>query len=430
MIKNISIKTKLVVFIILMMFISGTVSACIIFWEFSGKIESESRNVESGMANSIIDLSKNTDFDTDKIIKLSNKGMFIVGHIDRSEAVDLAGELENGEYKQVKARGITRIKTIVKADDKYYIIQTNKNFQITNSYIGKIILISLGVSILIVSILTTLLSAIFIRPLTKLSEATEEVAKGNFDTRVDVPKDYEFGNLAENFNKMVYELGSIETLRNDFVSNVSHEMKTPIASIQGFIKLLKDDSFSKEEKDEFMDIIVSESERLSKLTSNVLKLSKIDNQDISIVKEKFSLDEQIRCVILILERSWSEKDLKLNIDLEKINIVQNEDLLQQVWLNLIENAIKFSSVGGEVTIKLTSDEENSYVEVTDNGAGMSEEIQKHIFEKFYQGDKSHLVDGNGLGLTLVKKIVELCSGDIYINSELGKGTTFTIKIKN
>jgi len=225
---------------------------------------------------------------------------------------------------------------------------------------------------------------------------------------------------------MVHELSSIETLRNDFVSNVSHEIKTPIASIQGFAKLIQDKNLNDDERSEFTDIIISELSRLSKLTSNILKLSKLENQEVITGKAEFALDEQIRCAILIMEPEWSEKGIDLDIDLDKVSIIGNEDLLQQVWLNIIGNAIKFTEKGGTIGIKLMDLQDKIVIKVSDNGVGMNEETQRHIFDKFYQGDKSHLSKGNGLGLSLVKRIIELCDGEIKVRSKLYYGTTFTI----
>jgi len=285
------------------------------------------------------------------------------------------------------------------------------------------------ISILIATIISGLISEKVLRPVRELSKATKEVAKGDFSVRVVVPKDYEFGFLTENFNKMVNELNSIETLRNDFVSNVSHEIKTPLASIQGFAKLLQDDNFSVDERKEFTDIIINESIRLSKLTSNILKLSKLENQEINTQKVEFSLDEQIRCAILIMEQEWNQKNLSLDIELDEVNIVENEDLLQQVWINLIGNAIKFTEDGGRISVKLKDFNERVVVEISDSGIGMNEETIRHMFDKFYQGDRSRLSEGNGLGLSLVRRIIDLCGGKIYIKSELGAGTTLIVELK-
>jgi signal transduction histidine kinase len=428
MMKN--LRVKLVALIVMMMLVSGVCTILISVLISSESIIKESKDSQVEIVNTVLDLSENTDYPVDKISELSSNRMYRVSKIeDLSKYKDEAVKLKNGEYSQIRLKGMPIVKTVLKVDDNYLVISTCynrsnehfKGFLITGT--------AITISIIIATVISGVISKRVLSPVRALSRATEEVAKGDFSVRVDIPKDYEFGFLTENFNKMVHELSSIETLRNDFVSNVSHEIKTPLASIQGFAKLLQDNNFSEEEKKEFTDIIISESTRLSKLTSNILKLSKIENQEINTKKVEFSLDEQIRCAILIMEQEWSRKNINLDIELEEVNIVENEDLLQQVWINLIGNAIKFTEDGGYVSIKLEDYKDKIEVEISDSGIGMTEDIQRHMFDKFYQGDRSHLSEGNGLGLSLAKRIIDICGGKIYIKSELGVGTTFTIELR-
>lgn len=217
-------------------------------------------------------------------------------------------------------------------------------------------------------------------------------------------------------------------LRKDFVSNVSHEFKTPITSIKGFAKLIRDGQLSNDQLLEYSDIIVNESERLSLLSSNLLKLSELDSKMIREQSTSFSLDEQIRKTILILEVQWSKKEIEFDIDLEQISITGDEHLLQEVWLNLIQNAIKFSNQNGIIKIGLYKNGDMVKVIITDHGIGIAEEDKQRIFERFYKGDKSRSKDGNGLGLVIAKKIVELSGGKLFFESELGKGTTFTVEL--
>ncbi|MCR1955647.1 HAMP domain-containing histidine kinase [Clostridioides mangenotii] len=425
MIKN--LRVKLVALILSMMLISGVFTVLISLLISSGSIEREAIQTQNEIAKSIIELDANSDFSLNKIMELSSNKMYKVTQIiNPAEYKGDISSLKNEEYIQIKRSGISNIETILKLDNKYLKISSFKShkngmFQITTT--------AILISILIATIISGLISERVLRPVRDLSKATKEVAKGDFSVRVVVPKDYEFGFLTENFNKMVKELNSIETLRNDFVSNVSHEIKTPLASIQGFAKLLQDDNFSVDERKEFTDIIINESIRLSKLTSNILKLSKLENQEINTQKVKFSLDEQIRCAILIMEQEWNQKNLSLDIELDEVNIVENEDLLQQVWINLIGNAIKFTEDGGRISVKLKDLNERVVVEISDSGIGMNEETIRHMFDKFYQGDRSRLSEGNGLGLSLVRRIIDLCGGKIYIKSELGIGTLFIVELK-
>lgn len=293
------------------------------------------------------------------------------------------------------------------------------------------IMIVTRLAFLISSILGTLVILIAVRgivkPIKKLSSASKEVAKGNFDIEVKIKSTDELGQLTSDFNLMVKELKNIDFLRKDFVSNVSHEFKTPITSIKGFAKLIRDGQLSNEQLLDYSEIIVNESNRLSYLSSNLLKLSELDSKMIREQSDLFSLAEQIRKTILILEVQWSKKEIEFDINLEEISIIGDEHLLQEVWLNLIQNAIKFSNQKGIIKINLYKSGDMIKVTIADNGIGMSDEEKKHIFERFYKGDKSRSKDGNGLGLVIVKKIVELSNGKIHFESQLGKGSTFVVE---
>ena len=289
-----------------------------------------------------------------------------------------------------------------------------------------------GLTFLISALVGTIIILIVVRgivkPIKRLSKASKEVARGNFDIEVSVTSKDEIGQLTSDFNLMTKELGNIDFLRKDFVSNVSHEFKTPITSIKGFAKLIRDGQLSNDQLLEYSEIIVNESERLSLLSSNLLKLSELDSKVIRDQAKFFSLDEQIRKTILILEVEWSKKEIEFDIDLEQISITGDEHLLQEVWLNLIQNAIKFSNQKGKIKINLHKNEGIVKAEISDYGMGIADKDKKRIFERFYKGDKSRSKDGNGLGLVIVKKIVELFNGKVYFESELGIGTTFIVEL--
>lgn len=424
-----NLRVKFVVILLLMMIVSGICSLIISALMFSGNIEKESKNAQRKVVDTILELYDNTDFTLNKIIELSNNDRYEVILIsDLHEYAGTVDKLHEREFLQIKTKRLPIINTILKVDDRYIKISNSFNEKSVHIRAFFLTITSLIISTVIATIISGIASKRILRPIRTLSKATEEVAKGNFSVKIGIPKDYEFALLAKNFNKMVHELSSIETLRNDFVSNVSHEIKTPIASIQGFAKLIQDKNLDDDERSEFTDIIISESSRLSKLTSNILKLSKLENQEVITGKAEFALDEQIRCAILIMEPEWSEKGIDLDIDLDKVSIIGNEDLLQQVWLNIIGNAIKFTEEDGTIGIKLMDLQDKIVIKVSDNGVGMNEETRRHIFDKFYQGDKSHLSEGNGLGLSLVKRIIELCDGEIEVRSKLNYGTTFTIEL--
>jgi len=267
------------------------------------------------------------------------------------------------------------------------------------------------------------------QPINTLNQSMKEVAKGNFNlTLAEKSKIVEVQEMTAHFNQMVKELSSIEIFRNDFISSVSHEFKTPMAAIEGYATLLQGDSLSDQERQEYATIIMNSTKRLSKLSDNILKLSRLENQELFLEKAKFNLAEQIRMAILTLEREWSDKKIGLDIELDEVEYDGNQDLLFQVWMNLIHNAIKFTPNGGKINISLKQVGTQTFVQIADNGEGMSPGVRKHVFEKFYQSDKSHHSEGNGLGLPLVWRIINLHEGIIHVESEVGAGSTFTVTL--
>ncbi len=287
--------------------------------------------------------------------------------------------------------------------------------------------ISLGMA------LTFFFSKKALKPIRKVIEAVHQVAQGDFNVQVEFKGIGEFEELSQSFNKMTHELSSIETLRSDFVNNFSHEFKTPIVSMRGFAKLLRDGNLSEEEKREYLDIIIAESERLAELSTNVLNMSKYENIAIISDNTPFRLDEQIRRVILLMEPKWSRKRLSVNVEMDEATEVTyngNEDFTQQIWINLLDNAIKFSYQGGVINVSLVRVNNGIRFTVQDGGTGMDEQTKTRIFDKFYQGDTSHATAGNGLGLAIVKRITELYNGTIEVQSELENGSTFTVFLPN
>lgn len=290
-----------------------------------------------------------------------------------------------------------------------------------------------AVLLLVSALFGTLLAALFgkyyLRPVKQLSDATREVKRGNFRVRVeqDTARPLsEMGELVKNFNEMVRELDGIELLRNDFINNFSHEFKTPIVSIRGFAHELQHGGLEESQRQEYAKIIAEESDRLAKLSTNVLELSKLENQQIVINKSEFFLDEQLRQCILLREKEWTEKNLDIIPELESMRFFGNEEILAHIWTNLIGNAIKFTPENGEVRIRLWETDTHVTVEIADTGIGMTDEVKQHIFEKFYQGDASHHRDGYGIGLTMAARAAALCGGHVSVESTPGKGSTFTV----
>lgn len=282
--------------------------------------------------------------------------------------------------------------------------------------------------IVISAVVMKLASGKMLKPIQQITEATKKVSSGDFKVRLETRRNDEIGELTNNFNQMVRELGSIEVLQKDFINNVSHEIKTPITSIQGFAKLLEDDEISKEEKQEYLNIIVEESNRLLNISTNILRLSKLQNQEKITKRDSINVTEQVRKTISLLEPKWKEKNLSFNISTQEIYYYGDEEITFQIWVNLIDNAIKFSKEDGKINI--TIKQENSYiiVKIKDNGIGMDENEQQKIYTRFYQIDQSHSQEGSGLGLSIVKRIIDLSNGKIEVESKKNVGTTFTIKL--
>lgn len=288
-------------------------------------------------------------------------------------------------------------------------------------------------SIAVGAVLALIVGKRVLTPITDMIAAEKQIAGGDFTVRLDSSHHIEeFRELAENFNAMAAELGSIETLRNDFIVNVSHEFKTPIASIEGYATLLQDETLSAGERREYTRNIIFGAKQLSALTGNILKLSKLENQEIIAEKHLFALDESLRQTIILFESKWSEKSLDMSVDLDRVDYYGSEELLSQVWSNLISNAIKFSRDGGLIDVTLsvekTGGKSEAVVKVKDSGIGIELSQQKHIFEKFYQCDSSRFSGGNGLGLALVKRIVDLSGGSVSVESQPGSGSEFTVRL--
>lgn len=268
-----------------------------------------------------------------------------------------------------------------------------------------------------------------LNPITELSKAMQKVAKGDYDIHLDPPPHgpkSEMYDLWNSFNQMVRELNSTQTLHSDFISNVSHEFKTPLASISGYATLLQDDTLTSEEREEYLNTIIQSTRELSRMTGNILSLSRLENQTVIREKEPFRVDEQIRRCILRLEPSWSSRHLNLYPELEPIIWNGNLELTAHIWNNLLENAIKFTPQGGEINITAHIQDSWLVIFFQDSGIGMSPEVQARIFDKFYQGDTSHKKKGNGLGLPLVHKIVTLYGGFIQVESRPELGSVFKV----
>ena len=276
--------------------------------------------------------------------------------------------------------------------------------------------------------LTLMINHFLLSPIMSFIDAINQVSKGDFSVRVKT--DYsspELDELAGHFNKMVQELGSIEALRNDFAANISHEFRTPLAAIEGYTTLLQDHSLSDQERDEYTHIIIDSVRQLSSLSENILSMSRLEKQEIVTNKTTYSLDEQIRQAVLLLEPLWSEKKMELDIDLESALYYSNCDMMMQVWLNLLHNAIQYTPAEGTISVFLKKTKHSLLITVADTGIGMDEATLSHIFDKFFRKDKDSS-PGNGLGLPMVKRILQLNQGFVTVESTPGSGSSFVVTL--
>ena len=291
------------------------------------------------------------------------------------------------------------------------------------------LLIALGLTLFI----RWRMKQVYDKPLKKISEAAGQVAKGDFTVRVEpfhTPDRWDYlDRMTMDLNAMIQELGSIETLKTDFVSNVSHEMKTPLSIIKNYAELMQAEDLSEEHRIEYAAAIESAAGRMSDLITNILRLNRLEHQTILPEVKEYDLCRQLVDCILRFEDRWEEKQIDLDVDVEDQAMIRaDESLLELVWNNLLSNAVKFTPVGGTISVRQRSEGDSITVSIADTGCGMDEETRKHIFDRFYQGDTSHATEGNGLGLALVARVLTLMHGEISVDSAPGQGSTFTVHL--
>ncbi len=290
---------------------------------------------------------------------------------------------------------------------------------------------SLGTLVIVSLILVSINSYMYrkrLKEITIMSEAISKVANGDFDYRIPIKKKEPMATVYEDFNKMTEELSGVQILRNDFINSYSHEFKTPLASISGFAELLMGKELSQQEQREYLSIIRDESERLSTLAQNTIMLSKLNTQRIITDVEEYDLSEQLRQCVIICSAQWMEKNQEMEVDVSKVMYRGNREILQQLWINIISNAIKYTPEKGTIKVELKKENNRAVASVVDTGEGMTEETIRKIYIPYYQGDTSHASSGLGLGLAISKRIVELCHGKISVSSTPGEGSTFKVML--
>lgn len=318
-------------------------------------------------------------------------------------------------------------------------LQANMEMPLTQEMIEAAAKLTFG-NVVLISFLCTIIDStrrwfMVTRPVQRIADAAGKITQGDFSVRIEpvftMSGQDGFNTIIHTFNRMAEELSGIETLRTDFISNVSHELKTPLAIIQNYGAMLQQPGLTEEQRREYAKTITDASRRLAGLITNILKLNKLESQQIYPEKETFDLGEQLCECLLSFEDIWEEKNIELVTDISEGVIVKSDrSLLSLVWNNLFSNALKFTPTEGRVSVSLKADGAFAVVQVSDTGCGISPEVGKHIFEKFYQGDTSHATQGNGLGLALVKRVMDIVDGDISVNSEAGKGSIFTVTIRS
>ncbi|CAM3242034.1 sensor histidine kinase [Vagococcus fessus] len=321
---------------------------------------------------------------------------------------------------------IVSLTTLLVGSAMYYLIK--HDYLSGYNHLAVIAVLCLS-SIFISTIVAHILGRWLFSSFAVLNRATKEVAQGDFSIRIEEDNWIdEVAGLSQNFNIMVSELGKIDNMRQEFIANISHELKTPIAAIDGYASLLKTSGLSEEKKADYIERIVVSARRLNSLSSDILYMSKLDNQEIKEKETVFSLSEEVRQVLLLLEGCWSEKEIELDIKIDDVEMKGNKELLQHVWQNILSNAIKFSNKGGKITVCLKKEADKITFLVKDEGCGMTPEEIERATEKFYQGDSSRSNQGAGLGLAMVSRIVEIVEGHMVIQSEKEQGTTVKIEL--
>ncbi|MBR6872144.1 MAG: HAMP domain-containing protein [Ruminococcus sp.] len=426
---KVSLQLKIALMFFGVMAASASLALVILVFIFNPMMRTNSENQVLSAASSINQLYQTGEFDEKEITALISIPPIFVEIVPEDDEFLQKHKYEidfNNYYVETTGLFPSSV-AYMNVGGTYLSVQaTSKD----NNYwiIYFVVMLSFIICIVLGTMITIFITRYLLKPINDLNRAAAEVARGNFFVRVQEKGAYEYQSLQKNFNRMAEELSGTETLRGDFISNVSHEFKTPLASIQGFAKLLQNNDISNEDRAEYTQVIIDETVRLSKLATNILNLSKLENQTTIANKTRFSLDEQIRKIILVLEPEWSKKEIDLDIALDDIYYYGNEDLMGQIWQNIINNAIKFTPVGGNIRVHLFRTENNITARISDNGPSISHEMKEKIFEKFYQGDHSRKTEGNGLGLALVKRIVDLSGGKVFVENLFEGGVCFVVEL--
>ncbi|MBC3796721.1 HAMP domain-containing sensor histidine kinase [Acetobacterium tundrae] len=428
-----SIYFKFILIFLSILFFSATVTFSVVNYTQFGNFFDEARSELVNQTEAVQTLSQK-GLSNEEIVALFNKGVMVSWTVStlNETGFDLSEEdrqtIENGGTILSHQRNGNHLPgAIGKIQNGYAVTSVNIERQQISGFFDRQ-KATLLLMLMVGTVLTLIMVAMIVKPIKAVSEATKKVAEGDFDLRLKVKGNDELAVLARNFNIMTEALSKNDYIHRDFVSNVSHEFKTPIASIKGFGNLLKDPHISEKQRQEYVDIIVDESDRLWKLSSNVLKLSELENGILGLKKELFSLDEEIRRVVLLLQEKWETKNIDLDIQMDEIVYRGDEEMMAQVIINIFTNAINHSPADGTINIELHGNTEEIVIKIKNSGAGISREEQEKIFDRFYKVDQSRSTPGTGLGLTISQRIVNLHGGSITVESVVEESSTFIIKL--
>ena len=429
-----SLQLKVALMFFAVMLLSAILSMGILALVFKPIMRENAENQVRGAANSVkLIYQNNSSASLSEIINWLSIPPIYIEEIDSNEEQikkrrnDIILADQNGTY-YTETEGLFPTSTVYMSINVRYLMITAASKDNNYWVIYFVVILSFIICLFFGTIITIFITRMLLNPIDDISRAASEVARGNFNIRVQEKGVQEYRSLQRNFNRMAEELSGTETLRGDFISNVSHEFKTPLASIQGFAKLLQDESITPNDRKEYTQIIIDETTRLTKLATNILNLSKLENQKTIGNKTRFSLDEQIRKIILMLEPEWSKKNIEMDIALDDVLYYGNEDLMGQIWQNIINNAIKFTPENGLISVHLFRTDTNITARISDNGMPIPVDVKDKIFEKFYQGDHSRKTEGNGLGLALVKRIIDLCNGKVFVENLYEGGVCFVVEL--
>lgn len=428
-IKPYTFRGKLLMFLLLSALAACTISAAGSFMVNVSTLNNDLEAKEHEVAVYLLGLEQKTSLLTEEMLAVTANDTLnadVAEHPEWVLSADQLARMEKGELITTTSGFIPVPVTYVQLGEDVVSIRPSHDFNLILSILPRFAFTIL-LTMVLFALLSILVSFTISKPVTQLTQATQQIKDGDFTVRLPDNKQGEMGELMRSFNSMTEELGKIAYLQKDFISSISHEFRTPIASIKGFARLLQMPGLDESARQEYVGMIAQESERLSNLSNTLLRLSALERQMAPAALSTFRLDEQVRQVILQLQPAWSAKEIDWQLNLDEVTIESDADLLIQVWINLIQNAVKFSESGSSIDITVMQTDMAEFT-IRDHGIGMDEETLSRIFDRFYQADSSRSKEGVGLGLCLVKRIVDMLGGQIRVHSTPGEGSTFRLRI--